>query len=282
MPYIQFQFRRGTASEWTSANPVLASGELGLETDTKKIKVGDGSSDWANLSYALGGQDLQAVTTFGSTTDRSISITNSTVSSNTVSGALTVTGGVGVGGNLNLGGNLVVSNKILPTSNGLIDIGSPTARFGTVYVAGNTIDLGGTAVTALAGNLYVDGVQVFTGNAVSALTGNFTTSVAAPLVISNSASVTVGTTATTLDQFGVNDYTTAKYIVQAVNGSSYHSMEAFLVNDTVDAYVTVYASVNNNGILINLDSDINAGNVRLQATGTAANNTVKIFSTKIQ
>ncbi len=281
MPYIQFQFRRGTASEWTSANPVLADGEMGIETDTKKVKIGDGTTNWANLSYGLGSDDLQTITTAGSTTNRAINITNSTISSNTVSGALTVVGGVGIGGNLNLGGNLVVSDKILPTSNGLIDIGSPTARFGTVYVAGNTIDLGGTELTANSGALFIDGVQLFSGNAITTITGNFSANVTTPVIISNSASVSVGNIATTLDEFDLNLFTTAKYIIQAVNGTDYHSMEAFLVNDKVNAYLTVYASINNNVKLINLDADISAGNVRLRATGITANNTVKIFSTKI-
>jgi len=51
MPNIQFQFRRGTASEWTSANTVLASGEMGIETDTNKFKIGNGSTAWNSLAY---------------------------------------------------------------------------------------------------------------------------------------------------------------------------------------------------------------------------------------
>jgi hypothetical protein len=50
----QFQFRRGTAAEWTSANPTLASGEFGFETDTLKAKLGNGSTAWNSLQYALG------------------------------------------------------------------------------------------------------------------------------------------------------------------------------------------------------------------------------------
>ncbi len=45
------QIRRDTAALWTSANPTLASGELGLETDTGKIKIGDGSTAWTSLAY---------------------------------------------------------------------------------------------------------------------------------------------------------------------------------------------------------------------------------------
>ena len=37
---IQIQMRRGTASAWTSANPTLAAGEVGFETDTNLFKIG--------------------------------------------------------------------------------------------------------------------------------------------------------------------------------------------------------------------------------------------------
>ncbi len=45
------QLRRDTAANWTTVNPILAQGEAGLETDTQKIKVGNGSSTWTALSY---------------------------------------------------------------------------------------------------------------------------------------------------------------------------------------------------------------------------------------
>ena len=47
----RMQQRRGTASTWTSANPILAAGEIGFEIDTNKFKIGDGSNRWANLTY---------------------------------------------------------------------------------------------------------------------------------------------------------------------------------------------------------------------------------------
>lgn len=43
------QQRRGTAAEWTAADPVLAAGEIGYETDTGKFKFGDGTNTWSNL-----------------------------------------------------------------------------------------------------------------------------------------------------------------------------------------------------------------------------------------
>ena len=47
------QIRRGTAADWTSNNPVLAQGEFGLETDTKKIKIGDGTTNYVTLDYLV-------------------------------------------------------------------------------------------------------------------------------------------------------------------------------------------------------------------------------------
>jgi hypothetical protein len=51
----QIQIRRGTASQWTSANPTLAAGEFGYESDTNKFKIGTGSTAWTSLSYQASG-----------------------------------------------------------------------------------------------------------------------------------------------------------------------------------------------------------------------------------
>ena len=48
---VQIQFRRDTAAAWTAANPILAAGELGLETDTTYYKIGNGSTAWTSLAY---------------------------------------------------------------------------------------------------------------------------------------------------------------------------------------------------------------------------------------
>ena len=45
------QQRKGTAAQWTGANPVLNAGEIGWESDTNKFKIGDGTNHWADLDY---------------------------------------------------------------------------------------------------------------------------------------------------------------------------------------------------------------------------------------
>ena len=55
---VQIQLRRDTAANWVSANPTLALGEFGMETDTMLYKIGDGATAWNSQSYAeLSGTD---------------------------------------------------------------------------------------------------------------------------------------------------------------------------------------------------------------------------------
>ena len=84
----RIQIRRDTAANWTSANPILAQGELGIETDTLKVKAGTGSTAWNSLGYLIdtGGYvtetGTQALTNktiaFGSNTLTDVASTNTT------------------------------------------------------------------------------------------------------------------------------------------------------------------------------------------------------------
>lgn len=52
------KLRRDTSANWTSADSVLAAGELGIETDTNRIKIGDGTTEWTGLKYGPVGAEL--------------------------------------------------------------------------------------------------------------------------------------------------------------------------------------------------------------------------------
>jgi hypothetical protein len=54
----RMQQRRGTALQWTTANPILAAGEIGFESDTNQFKIGDGVNHWDDLSYFKNLEDL--------------------------------------------------------------------------------------------------------------------------------------------------------------------------------------------------------------------------------
>lgn len=47
----RIKMRRDTAAGWTSANTILLEGEIGLDKTNKKLKIGDGSTTWANLPW---------------------------------------------------------------------------------------------------------------------------------------------------------------------------------------------------------------------------------------
>jgi hypothetical protein len=93
----QIQFRRDLAANWTSSNPTLAAGEFGYETDTGKAKIGNGSSTWTALSYALTGSAGTVTSVAGGTgltggtitTSGTLAIDTSVVS--TLTGAQTLT-----------------------------------------------------------------------------------------------------------------------------------------------------------------------------------------------
>jgi hypothetical protein len=73
MPRKTFiQVRRDTAANWTSINPVLASGETGCETDTNRTKIGNGVSTWSQLGY----QNLPYYGAFQDSTSQTIAALN--------------------------------------------------------------------------------------------------------------------------------------------------------------------------------------------------------------
>jgi hypothetical protein len=131
MPNIQLQFRRGTAADWTSANPTLAAGEMGIETDTSRFKVGNGATAWTSLLY--GG--IQGPT--GNTGPTGV--TGSTGAASFVAGPTGETGPTGAQGTNGVSGGLVL---FLDTAGGAVP------QTGSLEVVANT----GTQTTLVSGS----------------------------------------------------------------------------------------------------------------------------------
>jgi hypothetical protein len=55
MTLTRMKQRRGTSAQWSGTNPILETGELGFESDTNNLKIGDGQRTWANLPYVAQG-----------------------------------------------------------------------------------------------------------------------------------------------------------------------------------------------------------------------------------
>jgi hypothetical protein len=103
----QIQIRRGTAAQWSSANPVLASGEFGYETDTGKFKIGDGTTAWNSIAV-LNGVTASSTDTF---TNKTISGASNTLSNianaSLTNSAITINGtAVSLGGSISLPGDI--------------------------------------------------------------------------------------------------------------------------------------------------------------------------------
>lgn len=55
------RLRRGTTAEWASANPILRSGEPGVDLDTGEFKIGDGVTQWSGLGVINGSNSFESV-----------------------------------------------------------------------------------------------------------------------------------------------------------------------------------------------------------------------------
>ena len=134
-----------------------------------------------------------------------------------------------------------------------------------------------------------DGAQIFSGTSAKTLRvtaapdGTWSykngTKTSYDQTVTNIASAA---TPVIVDSFASADYTTAKYIVQTKNGSSVESMEAVLVQDGSNAYVSTYGIVSSGSGLGTLSANIVSGNVKLYYTSTSVTNSnVKVYTTYI-
>ena len=86
---VQIQFRRDYAANWTTNNPTLAQGEVGLELDTNAYKIGDGSTAWNSLSYNQLSPEINTLLLDGQSSDASAPATgNLTVYSKAIAGRM--------------------------------------------------------------------------------------------------------------------------------------------------------------------------------------------------
>lgn len=122
---VRIQLRRDTTLNWESNNPVLALGEIGLDTTTGNFKIGDGTSQWNDLLYFS--KDVADV-----------------ISQEQLDNAISAIGGNGLDWNgteydINLSS---VGQDIIPSTDTTYDLGSSTNKWRDLYLSGNTIFLG--------------------------------------------------------------------------------------------------------------------------------------------
>ena len=125
---VKIQLRRDTAAAWTSANPVLAQGELGLETDTTYYKIGNGSTAWNSLAYG---------SIAGTLVDDSVT-TSKILNANVTEGKLAA--------------NAVTTNKILDANVTAAKLANTAVTAGSYTQANITVDAQGRLTSATSGS----------------------------------------------------------------------------------------------------------------------------------
>ena len=129
----QIQFRRDTAANWTSANPTLAEGELGLETDTTFYKIGTGSTAWTSLAYGT----IAGVP-----------------SSNSITSAMIVNGTIVAG---DIASDAITTVKILDANVTAAKLANTAVTAGSYTTANITVDAQGRLTAAATGTGGIQG-----------------------------------------------------------------------------------------------------------------------------
>lgn len=222
--------RRDTAANWTSANPVLAQGELGGETNTGKLKLGDGSTAWNSLAY-LGG-----VTSVNGQTGMVTGVVT-TSDTGTVTSAMLADGTI-TNADINASAGIALSKLASGTSAQMMVVNSsgvPTYR----TISGD-ITISDTGVATLAANSvvmgsdtsgsYVANLVAGTGVTLSNNTGSGATpTVAIGQAVGTTSEVTfAGIKSTSVIEPLTISATaaTGTIIVDAANGTTYYTTNA--------------------------------------------------------
>ena len=166
------QIRRDTSPNWTTADPILAEGELGLETDTNNIKVGDGVSNWSGLTYAVTGSS-------GVTEDQSVVNFTGDLQNNGLS-VLTEDSS----GDLDMNGNKVLFANVYSTEGDLPSATTYHGMFAHVHGTGEAYFAHAGNWVQLAKQTEVDSIVDSSGDAsftgeISAVDGAFSGEVSA-------------------------------------------------------------------------------------------------------
>ena len=220
---VQLQLRRGSASQWTTANTLLAQGELGLETDTGKLKIGDGSTVWTSLAYYSAGaaavtsvngftgtvvltaSDISGLGTIATQASSNVTITGGSITG--ITDLAVADGGTGAstasGARTNLG--LVIGTDVLAPNGSAASLTSfPTFNQNTTGTASNVtgtvaVANGGTGATTAGAALTALGA--YAASNPSGYTSNTGT-------VTSVAALTLGTTGTDVSSTVANGTTT--------------------------------------------------------------------------
>ena len=202
------QIRRDTASDWTSANPTLAQGELGLETDTLKLKAGTGTTAWNSLAYytlgtagflaSTGGTLTGALTTNSTIDGRDVAADGVTADAALPRAGGTMSGGLAMGANtITSTGKILFSNMYAQTSD-LPSASTYHGMFAHVHATGKAYYAHGGAWVELGNQTDVTAALAKSGGTLSGAV-NFADQIAQRPVLKDYAETKVAMAAHAVD-----------------------------------------------------------------------------------
>ena len=266
MPFIQLQLRRDTAASWLLYDPILASGEFGLETDTYQFKIGNGTQVWSVLPYgglqgptgAAGATGATGVTgasgPTGSTGPTGPTGSTGVTGPTGIPGAATNTGATGPTGPTGFTGASGAGGSTGPTgASGSAGATGPTGVTGPTGIAGAATNTGATGPTGTAGSAGTTGPTGPAGT-ISGLSGALKIPISAGLFVPGSV---VSTLPASFGTYNSGSSSASSYVVD-LNA-------AYTVNNLPQFYGTV---VYYNG------SQYNYMNLKYGSTTTAGINVV--------
>jgi hypothetical protein len=194
---------------------------------------------WVKLSTISAGTQTTTVTNV-------LTISTTTNSTSTDTGALIVKGGIGIANDMTIGGNLRILGNASSTS----------TTTGAVTVVGG-LGVGSTAT--IGGRLVAESLQI------------------AESVFDSTQTFTSSTVITTIDRYDINEYRGAKYLIQIDEGhgagANFLLLEMLLlVDNDEDIWKTEYAQLSTNGDLGEFSADVVGGQLELYFTAYSATN----------
>ena len=304
------QLRRDTAANWTSANPRLLQGEQGYETDTGKMKIGDGSTAWTGLdyfvdssAYATSSDITSAVSTKANTADLATVATSGSYNDlsdqptvpadvSDLTDATSLLGGGGGGGSFDAvaSGTLSDGSTVVVNSDGTVSVVAEegvTAGPGTP-AAFESVNVTYTSATFdSANNKVVVAYRNFSTNEGTAIVGtvsgksiSFGTPVVYESGITNYVSTTFDSNSNKVviayQDVGNSGYGTA--VVGTVSGTSISfGTPVVFQSNSVNNFSPTFDS-NSNKIVIAYRYDANAGGYGYAIVGTVSGTSISFGS----
>jgi len=271
--------RYDTAANWTAQNPTLLAGEIGIESDTKKWKVGTGSTAWTSLVYAIGG---------------TYPIVNADIAAAAAIAysklATLTSGNIVLGSAANVATSTAVTGDVTISSTGVTAIAAGVIVNADINASAGIVDTK-LATIATAGKVSNSATTATNANTASAIvardaSGNFSAGTITASLTGNASTVTTNANLTG-DVTSVGNATAiaAGVIVDADVNASAAIVDTKLATISTAGKVsnsaTTAASINTLSAIVARDPSGNftAGTITAALTGAASSNVLKAGDT---